>query len=104
VTVLAPIAQREAVLRALVHEPALTAASLVAPLFVMAGDGPPVDISSMPGVRRLNLADTLRECEALAALGIRAVALFPVIASTHKDDAGSYARRRTGFSRASCAR
>ena len=96
-TVLPSIAQRAAVIRALVHEPALTAASLVAPLFVMDGDGPPVEIASMPGVRRLNLADTLRECEGLAALGIRAVALFPVIASTHKDDAGSYARREDGL-------
>ena len=63
----------------------------------MDGCAAPVDVPSMPGVQRLNLDDTLRECETLATLGIRAVALFPVIASEHKDNVGSYAQREDGL-------
>jgi len=88
---------RTKVIAALCGGPALAVENLVAPLFVMDGSGAPMDVPSMPGVQRRNLDDTLRECEALAALGIRAVALFPVVAGEHKDATGSYALREDGL-------
>lgn len=51
----------------------------------------------MPGVQRLNLEDALHECAVLVSLGIRAVALFPVVDAKHKDASGSYARNENGL-------
>jgi len=84
-------------LRMLASDDTLTARSLVAPLFVTDGNDPPVEIPSLPGMQRLNISDTLRECETLTGLGIRAVALFPVIADEYKDHTATYALREDGL-------
>lgn len=63
------------------------------PLFVIDGSGPPQAIHSMPGQYRYPINDLLRECEQLLDLGIKAVALFPVIDKTLKDAKGSEALR-----------
>ena len=69
--------RRTASLRAMVEETVLRPADFIAPLFVVEGKGPPEPIASMPGVFRLNIADLVKECRALAKLGVPAVALFP---------------------------
>jgi len=83
--------RRSAAMRALVAETQLRAADLIAPLFVIDGTGGPEEVESMPGVRRLNLRDLQAEVEALAGLGIPAVALFPCLDPSLKDDVGSRA-------------
>jgi porphobilinogen synthase len=45
----------------------------------------------MPGVARLNIVDLVKECRALAKLGVPAVALFPKLDAKFKDDSGSAA-------------
>lgn len=77
--------------RALVQETRLTVDDLIAPLFVHAGDQAKVPVSSLPGVSRLSLAALAIEVAELWALGVKAVALFPVTPAEKKDDAGTEA-------------
>ncbi len=74
--------------RELSRETRLAAGQLIQPLFVAEGDlrGP---ITSMPGQVRRNLDELVAECRELAALGISAVAMFPVIPPALKNEFGS---------------
>lgn len=83
--------RRNASVRALVEETQLTPADFIAPLFVVDGEAPPEPVGSMPGVSRINISDLVKECLALQALGVPAVALFPKLDSKYKDDFGSAA-------------
>ena len=83
--------RRTANLRALVEETVLRPADLIAPLFVVDGKPAPEEIASMPGVFRLNVADLVKECRALAKLGVPGVALFPKLDASLKDDEGTQA-------------
>ncbi|MCB9520072.1 MAG: porphobilinogen synthase [Myxococcales bacterium] len=74
--------------RALQRENSLSASDLIYPVFVLDGDGRREPVASMPGVVRQSLdglVETAREC---AALGIPALALFPVIEG-RKDPEGT---------------
>jgi porphobilinogen synthase len=83
--------RRNASVRALVEETVLRSADFIAPLFVVDGKGAPEPIGSMSGVARLNIVDLVKECRALAKLGVPAVALFPKLDARYKDDNGSAA-------------
>jgi porphobilinogen synthase len=83
--------RRTASLRAMVEETVLRPADFIAPLFVVEGKGPPEAIASMPDVFRLNIQDLVKECRALAKLGVPAVALFPKLDASLKDDEGTQA-------------
>jgi porphobilinogen synthase len=83
--------RRNASVRALVEETVLRPADFIAPLFVVDGKGAPEPVGSMPGVQRLNIVDLVKECRALAKLGVPAVALFPKLDAKLKDDSGSAA-------------
>jgi porphobilinogen synthase len=76
--------RRTAALRDLVRETELSAARLIAPLFV-ASEGQP--IASMPGVSRLTISGAVAEAGELAALGVPGVLLFGI--PDHKDAEGS---------------
>ncbi len=78
-------------IRALVRQTHVTSDDLVQPLFVKDGKGASERIKSMPGMDRLNVADTLMEVRDLANRGLKAVALFPQIDSDLKDGRGNYA-------------
>ncbi len=82
--------RRSKAIRSLLAETALSTDHLVAPLFVKQS-GPPEDIESLPGNRRLNPDDLLRECEQLLKLGVNAVALFPCIDASLKNSSGTEA-------------
>ena len=69
----------------------LRPADFIAPLFVVDGKGAPEEIRSMPGVFRLNISDLVKECRALARLGVPAVALFPKLDARLKDPEGTRA-------------
>ena len=64
--------------RRLVRESALSAADLIWPCFVMEGTNKREAIHSMPGVERLSIDQLLLQAGRAVALGIPAIALFPV--------------------------
>ncbi|WP_020647765.1 porphobilinogen synthase [Solimonas variicoloris] len=76
--------------RDMVRETRLVPGQLIQPLFVAEGalKGP---VASMPGVARLDLEELVRECEALLALGVGCVALFPVTPPERKTPGGEEA-------------
>jgi porphobilinogen synthase len=65
--------------RRLMREHALGAADLILPVFVLDGASRVEDIVSMPGVQRVSLDHLFGVAEECLALGIPAMALFPVI-------------------------
>ena len=67
-----------AALRALVREHHVRIDQLVMPLFIVEDEAASGPISSMPGISRLTLAQTIAEARALHALGICAVMLFGI--------------------------
>ncbi len=70
--------------RRLVRENHLTSADLIYPVFVLEGENRREAVASMPGVERLSI-DLLIEVAAEAvALGIPALALFPVVPQEKK--------------------
>ncbi len=81
--------RRTAALRSLVAENGLQPADLIYPLFVKDGKGRAEAVPSMPGVERRSLDGILSEAAAAFELGIPAIALFPVIDSSHKSADGS---------------
>jgi len=85
--------RRTASLRALVEGTVLRPQNFIAPLFVVEGKGRPEPIASMPGVFRRSITDLVKECRALAKLGVPAVALFPKLEARLKDTEGSAALR-----------
>ncbi len=72
-------ARRSASLRALVAETRLSPSDLIYPVFVLDGEGRTEPVPSMPGVERQSIDGLLKDAETAHALGIPAVALFPVI-------------------------
>ena len=64
--------------RRLMRETVLTANDLIYPVFVLEGQGRLEPVASMPGVNRMSLDGLLACCEQAMALGIPAIALFPV--------------------------
>ena len=83
--------RRTASLRAMTEETVLRPANFIAPLFVVEGKKAPEPIASMPGVSRLSIPDLVKECRALAKLGVPAVALFPKLDAKFKDEEGTAA-------------
>lgn len=89
--------RRTAALRSLVEETVLRPSDFIAPLFVVEGKGSPERIASMPGVSRLNISDLVKECRALLKLGVTAVALFPKLSSSLKNEDGTEALSEDGL-------
>jgi porphobilinogen synthase len=71
--------RRTAAMRGLVRETELSPAHLVLPLFVIDGEDRAEPIGAMPGCARLSIDRAIRQGEDAMALGVRALALFPVI-------------------------
>lgn len=83
--------RRHASVRALVQETRVTVEDFIYPLFVCEGEGAGEPVPSMPGVERHTLNGLVAECRTVAALGIKAVALFPVTPADLKDERGTEA-------------
>jgi len=77
-------------LRRAVAETVLAPADLVWPLFVHEAEAA-LPVASMPGVERLPVEGILRAAEEALALGIPAIALFPVVEPARKTDDGEHA-------------
>ncbi len=70
--------------RRLMAETYFSVDDLIYPLFIIEGENRREAILSMPGIERLSLDQLLIEAEHLHALGIPAIALFPVIDANKK--------------------
>lgn len=83
--------------RRLVRESSLSADDLILPVFVLDGENRREAVESMPGVERLSIDLLLRQAENLLALGIPAVALFPVTPAEAKSEDGREAWNPEGL-------
>lgn len=84
-------------IRELVEEVWVTPNDLIQPLFILPGKAESSEVSSMPGIFRKNLENTLKECEELLTLGVKAIAPFPQIDPVHKTENGCYALNEDCF-------
>lgn len=89
--------RRDEFSRRLMREHVLTVDDLILPVFVLDGEGRREAISSMPGVERLSIDLLLEEAAELVALGIPAVALFPVTPTERKSLDGAEAYNPDGI-------
>ena len=70
--------------RRLMRENVLATDDLIYPMFVIEGTGQREAISSMPGVERVSIDLLVTEAQGCMALGIPAIALFPVVGDAKK--------------------
>jgi porphobilinogen synthase len=70
--------------RSLMRENILTVDDLIYPMFIIEGKNTREGINSMPGIERLSIDQLLSEVSEIEALGISAIALFPVISDEKK--------------------
>ena len=75
--------------RRLVQENRLTVDDLIWPIFVIDGVDSRVDVAAMPGVCRYSVDLAAAEAKRAAALGIPAIAIFPNIDLSLRDQTGS---------------
>jgi porphobilinogen synthase len=76
-------------IRRMARETRLSVDNLVAPLFVIDGEGIREEIPSMPGQFRLSPDQLEREVRELSSLGVPGIALFPAISEDLKDAVAS---------------
>ena len=77
--------------RRLVAETRLDTADLIWPLFVIEGNNITQPVDAMPGVSRYSIDRLLDQAATAVGLTIPAIAIFPSINATLKDDKGSLA-------------
>ncbi|WP_405000908.1 porphobilinogen synthase [Halomonas sp.] len=83
--------------RRLMREHTLTTADLIWPVFVLEGEGQREAVPSMPGVERLSLDLLIEEAREAFALGIPAIALFPVVGTQLKSELAEEAYNAAGL-------
>ena len=81
----------------LVSETNLTSKDLIQPIFIKENFEGKEEIESMPGIYRFGLKNVLSEIEVIINAGINAIAVFPVIESSKKDEKGSEALNKSNF-------
>jgi porphobilinogen synthase len=72
--------------RRLMHETELSCSDLIYPVFIREGEQQREAVASMPGVERLSIDLLLKEAGEIHALGIPAIALFPVPPANSKSE------------------
>lgn len=72
--------------RRMMRETVLTPDDLIWPVFVLEGSGQREAVVSMPGVARLSIDLLVAEAREIAALGVPAMALFPVTPASAKSE------------------
>jgi porphobilinogen synthase len=78
--------RRDTFSRRLMRENRLSTDDLIYPMFILEGDNQREAVESMPGIERVSVDLLLQEAEQLVALGIPAVALFPVTPTDKKTE------------------
>lgn len=83
--------------RRLVAENQLSVDDLIYPMFVIEGENQRETITSMPGIERLSIDLLVAEAQQLVALGIPAIALFPVTPTQIKTEMAEEAYNPEGL-------
>ena len=83
--------------RRLVRENHLTTNDLIYPMFVLEGENQREAVTSMPSIERLSVDLLVEEAKEIAALGIPAIALFPVTPQEKKSLTAEEAFNRNGL-------
>ena len=83
--------------RRLMRENRLTADDLIYPMFVTEGERTEAAIASMPGVSRLSIDLLVERAAEAHRLGIPAVAIFPVIEASKKDEFAAESHNADGL-------
>jgi porphobilinogen synthase len=83
--------------RRLMRETRLTADDLIQPVFIMEGKHRAEAVASMPGIERVTIDLLLKQAEKLLKLGVPAMALFPVVAASKKDNKAKEAFNPSGL-------
>ena len=78
-------------MRDLVSETHLCLTDLIQPIFITDNKDMVGEISSLPNIERIHIEDINREIDMILELGIKSVAIFPVVDPDKKDNAGTYA-------------
>jgi porphobilinogen synthase len=78
--------RRDVFSRRLMREHRLTTDDLIYPVFILEGERRREPVASMPGIERLSIDELLREAAEIHALGIPAMALFPVTPPERKSE------------------
>ena len=89
--------RRAGFLRDMVRESLLTPADFIYPVFILDGKNQRHAVTSMPGIERMSVDLLLSVCEETVALGIPAIALFPVIDESLKTPGGEEAYNPRGL-------
>ena len=89
--------RRDDFTRRLVREHRLAPDDLVYPVFVLDGDGREEPVASLPGVARKSIDRLLHDAQRCVALGIPAMALFPVIPAESKSEDAAQAWHPEGL-------
>ena len=89
--------RREPFARALVREHVLGTDDLIYPVFLLEGQQRSESVASMPGVERVSLDRLLHVAETCVELGVRVMALFPVISAAKKTADGREASNPDGL-------
>jgi porphobilinogen synthase len=89
--------RRTAFLRDMVRESQLDVRDLIYPVFILEGLARREQVASMPGVARVSVDLLLEDCREIQALGIPAIAIFPVVDAAKKTPDGIEAENPAGL-------
>lgn len=84
-------------IRELSGENALTPSDIIWSMIVHDGEDAKVPVGSMPGLDRLNVEEAAKAARRARDLGIPAIAIFPHIDPSRKDETGSEALNKDGL-------
>lgn len=84
-------------IRSMLQETRLSAADLIAPLFIIEGEKKREAIASMPGIDRLSIDLAIQEAREFHERGVQAIALFPSIHPSLKSEEGHQAWNPEGI-------
>ena len=83
--------------RRLMRENSLSASDFIFPMFILDGEQKREAVESMPGIERVSIDLLLEEANEVSALGIPAIALFPVVDESGKSDSADEAWNPDGL-------
>lgn len=86
--------RQSAAIRAMVEETTLSVNDFIYPMFVMEGNNLTSEVKSMPNIFRYSLDKLLEEITVVEDLGIRSIALFPLLSEDKKDKFASESHRQ----------
>jgi porphobilinogen synthase len=89
--------RKNEVIRQMIEETNLRPAHLIYPIFLLESHLEKQEISSMPGIFRMNLSDLMHEIDQCIRLGIKTFVLFPAVQDHFKDKTASYSLKSSNF-------